>query len=99
MKKKTISLILSAVLMLSVIPPIAAETVPQENETAAATEPAQPTEAATEIPTEPATEPETQLPTQPTAEAMTDVVRVQNAPAATGTDEGEKPLPYSRPRS
>ena len=89
MKKKVISLLLSAVLMLSVIPPIAAETVPQENETAAATEPVQPTEAATEIPTEP----ETQLPTDPAAEAPTDVVRAQNTPSVTGADEGEKPSP------
>lgn len=85
--------------MLSVIPPIAAETVPQENETAAATEPAQPTEAATEIPTEPATEPETQLPTDPAAEAPTDVVRAQNTPSVTGTDDGEEPSPMLATRS
>lgn len=95
MKKKTISLILSAVLMLSVIPPIAAETVPQENETTAAAEPAQPTEAATEIPTEP----ETQLPTDPAAEAPTDVVRAQNTPSVTGTDDGEEPSPMLATRS
>ena len=93
MKKKAISLLLSAVLMLSVIPPITAETVPQEHETVAAAEPVQPTEAATEIPTEPATEPETQLPTEPAAEAPTDVERAQNTPSVTGADEKEKTSP------
>lgn len=75
--------------MLSVIPPIAAETVPQENEATAPEEPVQPTEAATE----PATEPEAQLPTEPAAEAPTDVERAQNTPSVTGADEKEKTSP------